>query len=357
MSNPSFTLLHAARVAAALLSLTAPALAGPLDPPPGPVAPTHKTLTDVEPRIPINAANTPGDATCTFKITQPGSYYLTGNLSGVAGKNGIVITARDVTVDLNGFTLYGLNTSACGIITSGINLDNVTVQNGDVVHWGQAGIDLVTGSPLRSTVRNVRSTNNISQGIRVYNDSRVIDCVTDFNGGVGIDGYSHIIVTRCQASNNTDTGIDLSAECLVSDCLLFANDGRGLTVGDHSVVSSCSAASNFRSGITVHGRSIVTGNNACNNGQDGFSGGISITGSDTRVEGNNCISNARGMDIAGPGNIIMRNSCSGNTINWNIVPGNAVAPISAPPTNGSLISGNLYTGSLGSADANANFTY
>lgn len=34
------------------------ASAGDLTPPAGPVAPTHKTLTEVEPRIAVNAANT-----------------------------------------------------------------------------------------------------------------------------------------------------------------------------------------------------------------------------------------------------------------------------------------------------------
>jgi len=58
--------------------------AGDLNPPPGPVASTMKTLSEVEPRIAVNSINTPGDADSLFKITQPGSYYLTGNITGVA---------------------------------------------------------------------------------------------------------------------------------------------------------------------------------------------------------------------------------------------------------------------------------
>jgi hypothetical protein len=66
----------------ALLAASAILTAGPLGPPAGPVASSYKTLTEVEPRTAINAANTPGDATSLFKITQPGSYYLTGNITG-----------------------------------------------------------------------------------------------------------------------------------------------------------------------------------------------------------------------------------------------------------------------------------
>jgi hypothetical protein len=68
-------------------------VAGPLSPPGGPVASTYKTLSEVEPRTAVSLANTPGDADSLFKITQPGSYYLTGNIVGVAGKHGVEIAA------------------------------------------------------------------------------------------------------------------------------------------------------------------------------------------------------------------------------------------------------------------------
>jgi len=43
---------------------------GDLNPPVGPVAPAHKTWTEVEPRIAINATNTPGDADSLFRIAE-----------------------------------------------------------------------------------------------------------------------------------------------------------------------------------------------------------------------------------------------------------------------------------------------
>ena len=50
-----------------------------------------------------------------FKITQPGSYYLTSNVTGVAGKAGIEVTAPNVTIDLRGFELLGVPGSLAGI--------------------------------------------------------------------------------------------------------------------------------------------------------------------------------------------------------------------------------------------------
>ena len=66
--------------------------------PPGEPGPTMKTLDQVEARIIVNATNTPGDGSNTFIISQPGSYYLTGNLTGEKGKHGISVQADDVTV-------------------------------------------------------------------------------------------------------------------------------------------------------------------------------------------------------------------------------------------------------------------
>src|SRR2546423_524274 len=88
--------------------------------PPGAPAPTMKTLDQVEPRIPVNATNTPGDASAVFKITQSGSYYLTGNITGVSGKHGIYITTGNVTLDLMGFDLVGVAGSL-----DGVHVDNL----------------------------------------------------------------------------------------------------------------------------------------------------------------------------------------------------------------------------------------
>src|SRR5580704_9795537 len=67
--------------------------------PPGPPAPTMKTLTQVEPRTLIDSV--------PYAITNSGAYYLTGNLTGTPGQNGITISASDVSVDLKGFTVAG----------------------------------------------------------------------------------------------------------------------------------------------------------------------------------------------------------------------------------------------------------
>jgi parallel beta-helix repeat protein len=111
-------------------------------------------------------------------------------------------------------------------------------------------------------------------------------------------------------------------------------------------------------GIRVGFRSFVLRNN-CNSNGSGLSDGASIhaTGNDNRIEGNTCSISDRGIDVDVNGNIVIRNTCSGNTTNWDIVVGNSVAPIVSTSTNAAAILGSTYSGSLGSTDPNANFTY
>src|SRR3990170_4156468 len=120
------------------------ASAGSLTPPAGPITSTMKTLTEVEPRIAINATNTPGDADSLFKITQPGSYFLTGNITGLIGKHGVEIAASGITLDLNGFDLVGVAGSLDGVSVTVGSLTNIAVVHGSVRSWGGEGVDLGT---------------------------------------------------------------------------------------------------------------------------------------------------------------------------------------------------------------------
>src|SRR3954454_3804301 len=91
--------------------------------PPGAPAPTMKALDQIEPRIPISSL--------PFVISTSGSYYVTGNLTGLSGQHGISVNADNVTVDLGGFDLVGPGGAATGIRVQNSHV-NVTIRNGTV---------------------------------------------------------------------------------------------------------------------------------------------------------------------------------------------------------------------------------
>ena len=246
---------HIATAVSAVSLFTTAALlnAGPLNPPAGPVAPTYKTVTEVEPRIAINATNTPGDANSLFRITQPGSYYLTGNITGVAGMHGIEIAASGVTLDLNGFIVAGATGTLDGITADGVSRTNISVVNGVVTGWPSDGVDLA--NTQRAVIRGVRALSNgtggSGNGIRASNYSVVEDCVASGNAGFGFDIFASCSVVRCEASLNTGNGIDCASGCLIVACTTTDNQGAGIRVDAYCRVTECVVRGNGGDGISV----------------------------------------------------------------------------------------------------------
>lgn len=108
---------------------------GPLTPPGAP-APTMKSLDQVEARRPIPPSPDTPVSGPHYTITEPGSYYFTGNVTVTDGP-GIVIEADNVTLDLNGFTLAcsaSSQVSASGIDAgSAGHGSNLTIANGNII--------------------------------------------------------------------------------------------------------------------------------------------------------------------------------------------------------------------------------
>lgn len=308
--------------------------------PPGPPAPTMKSLDQVEARIIVNATNTPGTASAVFRISAPGSYYLTGNVAGVSGKAGIEIASSNVTLDLNGFSLRGVSGSTAGIRTPDVDFDNIVIRNGFIVGFGGNGIDLLgDGMPNGTLIEKVHSSYNgghgffiatavvrdctavfnAGEGIRVFlAGCVVVDCLAGFNGGFGISALQATVV-GCVAQNNTGGGISASEGTVVKSCAAYLNGADGIVADDGASVSECVARKNSANGIRVFSDCRIVGN-ACS----GNFGGINATGQNNLLEGNHLIQNTVGLDVDSPNNIIRGNTVRLHSDNYAIVAGNQV---------------------------------
>lgn len=125
--------------------------AAQLQPPPGPITTTMKRLDQVEPRRCVNSL--PGSATAVHVISEPGNYVLTGDVLGSDRKSGIQITCDGhVSLDLNGFSLIGVQGSLHGIHHTGgtgspdlkrsFVIPHVFEQKGRISSWGGHGLNL-----------------------------------------------------------------------------------------------------------------------------------------------------------------------------------------------------------------------
>lgn len=359
---------------AVLCVLLAPlAFAGPLNPPAGPITSTPGP----EPRIAINATNTPSSGTALFRIGQSGSYYLTGNITGVSGKAGIEIIASDVTIDLNGFELLGVAGSGSGILAASTGITGITITNGSVRGWGSGGIALASGAVVLS---EIRALNNTGAGITSGTGTTISNCTARGNTGAGINCGERSTVfnttssansihgfvssnactfSNCTADSNTGNGFNVAFFCTISSCVASRN-ATGISTASSCTITDCAVAENTADGISVAYQCIVRGNAASLN----VNAGIRATQSRNRIERNNCTGNlvsptAIGIQVAGPGNLIVGNSCSTNAAgNYSIAAGNRYGPIidlTAP--GAAAASGNSAPSTLTSSDANANYAY
>ena len=386
-------------------------IAGPLSPPAGPVAPTPGP----EPRIAINPANTPGDndaTPSTFKITQPGSYYLASNLTGADGKDGIEIAASNVTIDLNGFTLQAGNGSPSGIVTH-TAMKGVVIRNGIVSGWVDRAIGLQGQSyavaASAPVISDVTITGSCEVAIEVASGARVESVAID-GASSGIVAYLGATIRNCTLLTGS-TGISVDAGSVIEHCTVRGGDGgiylggrgavaRNCTLSDNyigisvaagvgiegAVIQDCSVSGFFSYGISAAGGATarvegnsVTGdasknptagiwvgdlsqvlNNVVRNvrAAGGASSGILISGSTGRssVRGNTVANCDKGIRATNGGNGIYANALTLNTKQFELAANNRVGPI-ATGTLSPQIDGNSGGSGMGSTDPNANILY
>ena len=357
---------------------------GTLTPPPGPPAPTMKTLDQIEPRTIVNAANTPGDAANGFIISAPGSYYLTGNIAVAPGTHGISIQANDVTLDLNGFALISGGGGAFIGVNVPVAQSGFCIRNGSVRGWGGGGVQAAAAVTLaeklrlsdnvgaiglavgngsmikdcvasgnatgfsaadRTQISNCISTVNTGVGFNCASYVTLFDCTSSRNVGNGIRTLASCSITRCTSTRNlpSGAGIYTGAGCTVADCTAGANGFDGIHVETGSIVRDCTSRANVARGISANGGDcFITGNNCTgNNTGIQIESLADIPGDRNRVEGNSCTSNVYdGFIINGVKNFIVRNNASGNPGNFSIPVGNAAGPVVDMSAGGTITSTN-----------------
>lgn len=270
--------------------------------PPGAPAPTMKTLAQIEPRTPITNA--------PYTITQPGSYYLTANLTSTT--YGIFIQANQVTLDLMGFSLTGdRGANDYGIWVFGVT--NVVVRGGIVS-------DFYSG--LRCTrVQNSRFeglvvSRNVNNGVQLFGNSGqcdgniVADCTLSDNGSSGI----YLSGSSGQCNGNTIVGCAISGN---ASCGVYFDGDTGQCAGNR--MAHCVLRNNTTYGIYL---SYADGNRIENNHVSGTTGASSYGI----------------MTSSSSANLILQNTCVGQTNNYNINANDTYGPIVT--TSGALATTN-----------------
>src|SRR5579883_3089423 len=270
--------------------------------PPGAPAPTMKTLSQIEPRTPISSL--------PFLITTPGSYYLTTNVTGTSGNNGIVITTNDVHLDLNGFTLFGVTGSGTGILVNN-SYTNITICNGTVKLWNGSGVDAYSyGYPRNVLLERLTVSDCLGSGVLAEAQAIVRDCLSLNNGNHGFlsDGAMFI---NCVARNNAIYGFSLTHSTLHS-CMASFNGQYGI-YADDTTVMDCDVLNNTNSGVFV-GNSCHIVNNRIANHTGNPGDGLYVSGRYSVIANNSVLNNTYGIYCysTGTNDVIVQNKFIGN---------------------------------------------
>lgn len=306
--------------------LAGPSLAGPLAPPAGPVAPTHKTLSQLEPRTPISAATTPGDQSSVFVISQPGNYYLPADVAVPAGKNGILVAAPDVTIDLAGFAVRGEPGSLSGVIT--VESARLTLRNGAIRNCGGHGVSALAAPSSRFEGLAITAC---GAGLATGDGSTADRCSAEGCAGDGFVLESRSILRDCTAAGNAADGFQMQGRSQTVRCTAQNNQSSGFRVEGHAnIVRECTSMDNGAFGISVQGTGALITGNYCS-GHTGTNGNITVhtTATDNALTDNILMSNGEftyAIHVVSTGNLVARNRAGGGA-GFNVFSGNAQGPL------------------------------
>jgi parallel beta-helix repeat protein len=283
-----------------------------------------------------------------FRIAEPGSYYLTGDVLGESGNNGIELAASAVTIDLMGFQVIGGEGSLQGIVVTEADVEAITLRNGTIRGWGQSGVFLVgvegglleglvaegnaldgINGPSHAAVRHCVGRNNGNSGIDLGAWSSASHCTAEGNGFIGISVDLGSRAVDCQASGN-QRGISLFTSAQATRCTATGNSVEGFRVEAAGMLLDCVSNANTFYGITVTGSAAVVRGNLCRDNGDGLNGaGIRLIDPiiGCRIEGNTVTENHMGIQAEGTHNMIVRNTAQGNGTDFSLNSNNTIGQI------------------------------
>jgi hypothetical protein len=199
-------------------------------------------------------------------IDQPGSYKLAANLV-VAANNvrAINVTAPNVTIDLNGFSIVGPNTCsfttktctqpfnavAAGIQSTGAN---TTVMNGVVAGFAYVGVHL---NARGGALRNLVLEHNAGAGAYLL-DGRAESVTAQFNGH-GLLSVSGLVVNS-HSTRNFGFGFQIGSTMLIGSSAI-GNGGFGVMGTSSAGVRESIFSGNGSQAIA---NAASMGNNLCN---------------------------------------------------------------------------------------------
>ncbi len=278
-------------------------------------------------------------------ISEPGRYTVDSNITDDSVEVCLRITASDVVVNGQGYTIDGVDndTGSAGIRVNNTTatVTNVTVRNVTVTEWASGieyGAAAGTTGANDSLVVGVNASGNRASGIRLHatatnvtvRDSSLVDSNGLGQTGVNASGADHAIrnVTALGGGQGILTGPGSSNVTVRNSTVRATGFDGGFAINGtgHRVLDS-TAENNTETGFVVVASDSRFRNNTARG--NNFSG-VSVGGEDNAFRNTTLRDNGNGAIVVGA-NTTFRNATLRNSTDWSV----AVATLSSgdPVTN------------------------
>lgn len=232
---------------------------------------------------------------------------------GPCHEDGLIVSASNITLDLNGHTIFGEGGQVVVHQAAGVrilNQTNVVVKNG-VIRDFYHGVRVTQGG--NNLVTQLRTINNQGGNGVVLENSRdnVVEGNTVIGNGrfSGVSTFDSVFLPPASARNTFRNNV-LNMNNFSGAHGISLENGPG-----HRVLSNIVVASG-RDGISLFGRvsdATIENNLVRNNGRHGINVASGSTGN--LIRGNQATGNAQvGIQISGQSNRILANSAFSNAV-------------------------------------------
>jgi len=181
-------------------------------------------------------------------LTAAGSYRLTSDLAVPANTDGISVTADNVTLDLNGFSIVSAGGATLKDGTQVGAQKNIEIKNGTIRGFGRAGF-FSSGNAAYVKLIGLRLIGNLVVGAELEGQGHLVDhCMVFNNGGNGLRVFDGSLVINSVVRGNTGFGLDLIGATGYGSNVLTGNNG-----GD----ANAQVSGGFQLGSNVCGSDLV----------------------------------------------------------------------------------------------------
>ena len=179
----------------------------------------------------------------TYTISSAGRYAVVENLTAPAGATTINITADDVYLDLNGFTIDGSGGGA-NVINAAAGTSNLYIGNGVIKNAPSIAVNIRanTTNVILENIQALSSSAGVGFQIQDTNTCVLTNCATANNAlaGISLNTAENVIIKNFSSDSDTAVGISLvdSNNVEIEEVTIFASGTNGVSFsGTTSIVS------------------------------------------------------------------------------------------------------------------------